>query len=711
MNSFTKFNEELGKTIDLMEHLSKVTEHYRNIVDIVGKQNLGISNEMLLAAGQASVGMDVNRVSAARTRKETLENQLAQAQAALERARAAGLEEDAKQWEKTIEGMRKKLEEAEQDFLQSWEDALTAINEQFELAISSAIETFSDQLAGPLMGSLEQLQEAFERQGTITSLYLPNYEKIYELNKLNRDILKSMDDTDSIKAKQELAALQAEINALEAEGVEVSKYQTEDLRRRYELKLAEIALTDAQNAKSQVQMARGADGNWSYVYTANEEDVAAAEQNYEDKLFAIQQANAQYINNMQSSLIQTQTELSAKIEEIMADETISAEEKMARVNEITEYYVTLFNYYSGQLNLGLENNSQQFHETALATLTGFQTIEEYQQNLNNAIGDGETGGMLYELAQAYSTWQANVEEAMAAAGTTTLDYANTMAEAVNSASEASQEAADQIVEDSEEIVDAFTDIIDAVEAWEAQYSEVIDNMLLKNQALAESFNQILQAWSDYTSATQDDPSDSPTTGNNNSGSETGGEGTEGSDENQGGGIGKLTVHRGTMNIRSGPGTRYKDIGTINAKDGAKTYNYSKKNGNWVYVDALNGWVHGKYKGYTSIAAFDTGGYTGSWGEEGRWALLHQKELVLNKDDTENLLNTVDMIRQIAKVIDLNAYASAGFGSSGFSIAKGQSGTLEQHVQITAEFPNATNREEIYAAFNDIVNLASQYANR
>lgn len=711
LNSFTKFNEELGKSIDLMEHLSKVTEHYRNIVDIVGKQNLGISNEMLLAAGQASVGMDVNRVSAARTRKETLENQLAQAQAALERARAAGLEEDAKQWEKTIEGMRKKLEEAEQDFLQSWEDALTAINEQFELAISSAIETFSDQLAGPLMGSLEQLQDAFERQGTITSLYLPNYEKIYELNKLNRDILKSMDDTDSIKAKQELAALQAEINALEAEGVEVSKYQTEDLRRRYELKLAEIALTDAQNAKSQVQMARGADGNWSYVYTANEEDVAAAEQNYEDKLFAIQQANAQYINDMQSSLIQTQTELSAKIEEIMADETISAEEKMARVNEITEYYVTLFNYYSGQLNLGLENNSQQFHETALATLTGFQTIEEYQQNLNNAIGDGETGGMLYELAQAYSTWQANVEEAMAAAGTTTLDYANTMAEAVNSASEASQEAADQIVEDSEDIVDAFTDIIEAVEAWEAQYSEVIDNMLLKNQALAESFNQILQAWSDYTSATQDDPSDSPTTGNNGSGPEASGEGEEGSEENQGGGIGKLTVHRGTMNIRSGPGTRYKDIGTINAKDGAKIYNYSKKNGDWVYVDALNGWVHGKYKGYTSIAAFDTGGYTGSWGEEGRWALLHQKELVLNKDDTENLLNTVDMIRQIAKVIDLNAYASAGFGSNGFSIAKGQSGTLEQHVQITAEFPNATNREEIYAAFNDIVNLASQYANR
>jgi hypothetical protein len=92
-------------------------------------------------------------------------------------------------------------------------------------------------------------------------------------------------------------------------------------------------------------------------------------------------------------------------------------------------------------------------------------------------------------------------------------------------------------------------------------------------------------------------------------------------------------------------------------------------------------------------------------------LLHQKEIVLNKDDTANLLSAVDMIRQIAKVIDLNAYSSAGFGSSILTAGSGSAGQFEQNVHITAEFPNATNREEIYAAFNDIVNLASQYANR
>jgi hypothetical protein len=38
-------------------------------------------------------------------------------------------------------------------------------------------------------------------------------------------------------------------------------------------------------------------------------------------------------------------------------------------------------------------------------------------------------------------------------------------------------------------------------------------------------------------------------------------------------------------------------------------------------------------------------------------------------------------------------------------------TLEQSVTIHAEFPNATNHNEIEEAFNNLVNRASQYANR
>jgi hypothetical protein len=40
-----------------------------------------------------------------------------------------------------------------------------------------------------------------------------------------------------------------------------------------------------------------------------------------------------------------------------------------------------------------------------------------------------------------------------------------------------------------------------------------------------------------------------------------------------------------------------------------------------------------------------------------------------------------------------------------------SSVVEQHVEIHAEFPQATDRHEIEEAFNTLINRASQYANR
>ena len=114
-----------------------------------------------------------------------------------------------------------------------------------------------------------------------------------------------------------------------------------------------------------------------------------------------------------------------------------------------------------------------------------------------------------------------------------------------------------------------------------------------------------------------------------------------------------------------------------------------------------------------LKLFDTGGYTGSWGTDGRLALLHQKELVLNSSDTENFLSAVSILRDITSQIDLQA-ASMSYNnildSTRFT-AGTQKDTLEQNVTIHAEFPNATDHTEIEQAFQNLSNLASQYAGR
>jgi hypothetical protein len=41
------------------------------------------------------------------------------------------------------------------------------------------------------------------------------------------------------------------------------------MQKKYDLMLAEQALRDAQNAKSQVTLQRDSEGNYGYVYTAD----------------------------------------------------------------------------------------------------------------------------------------------------------------------------------------------------------------------------------------------------------------------------------------------------------------------------------------------------------------------------------------------------------------------------------------------------------
>jgi hypothetical protein len=120
----------------------------------------------------------------------------------------------------------------------------------------------------------------------------------------------------------------------------------------------------------------------------------------------------------------------------------------------------------------------------------------------------------------------------------------------------------------------------------------------------------------------------------------------------------------------------------------------------------------KLRGEYGPSAFFTGGYTGEWGAEGKLAVLHEKELVLNAQDTENLLATVKLLRELTKAIDLNAsWASMGLGMLNAADVNNNSSVVEQHVEIHAEFPQATDRHEIEEAFNTLINRASQYANR
>lgn len=91
-------------------------------------------------------------------------------------------------------------------------------------------------------------------------------------------------------------------------------------------------------------------------------------------------------------------------------------------------------------------------------------------------------------------------------------------------------------------------------------------------------------------------------------------------------------------------------------------------------------------------------------------MLHQKELVLNADDTQNILNAVEIMRNITNSIGSTIFdklAKLSANSSQFNDNFGD--TLEQNVHIEAQFPNVTNSHEIEDALNNLVNMASMRA--
>ena len=106
--------------------------------------------------------------------------------------------------------------------------------------------------------------------------------------------------------------------------------------------------------------------------------------------------------------------------------------------------------------------------------------------------------------------------------------------------------------------------------------------------------------------------------------------------------------------------------------------------------------------FNNIQKFDTGGYTGNF-NNGRLAVLHQKELILNQDDTKNFLDGMKMLKGInlSSVVD-------GIKIKTQEVVK----TVQEFVvPINAVFPNANDVGTIQAAILGLPEVAKTEINK
>lgn len=650
MAAFDAWQEKLEKGIDTIDHYGSVLEGYKNIIDIVGTDTLGLSDEFMNNLSQGSVDNAINKLEAVNAEYKAVESSRAEAEKMLAEARAAGDTKSAEMWEETLEDLTEKSQEAQENMLSAWEDALSKVAEQFEQSVERIVNNFNKSVYK--MGGLEGLSNDFAKQQEEANMMLDDYQKIYELSKLSRDINKSIDDTDLIGGKQKLKKLLGEVNALQEDGVEMSQYDLEYLQKTYDLRLAELELEEAQRAKNTVRLSKDNEGNWSYVYTQNTDAVDAAQQKYEDALYAMQDLSSNYIDEMSEKLIETSQEMAEALAELRVEDFASIDEYYAEVDRVQKYYQEQMDFQEEELNKAIENNKVLYDEDWLAyhnatgykisdtkdfvtsfkdsILGGLVASESDTANFTDLI-KGSVNTLTEQLLAAANTYYENVQNAMNAADTSVEDFGNDVGAAVDKIAEKSEEGAKAVENMADRMNTAVGGVMTNIQSWQETYGKAMEQIVQDNLKVIESINDLV----------------------------------------------------GTLSLED--------------FDASVSWNFTPKESDDEEVDT----------------GYDTGGYTGAWGKNGKLAILHEKELVLNAEDTVNMLSMLQLTHDLLDMIDLQTQtAKLGFGDLVASTIKdSQKEVLEQKVEITAEFPNVTDHNEIEEALMNLTNTASQYANR
>lgn len=673
IDGFDKLNEKVKNSYDNFNQYNDVLEKYKEITDLLGLRLNQQNKELLDSLGKATLANAQNQAASAKAIYETAKQANEDAQRTYQEMvqRYGENSPEAQQWENLIDTTQDALDEAQNNWLEAWDNALQIAQDIYINHIEQITKTFEEQVSG-LFGSLDYLQSAFDRANQTNDQYLQDFEKLYELNKLNRDIQKEIDDTNSLRNKKALRDMQKELNDLQKQGVKLSQYDVDAARKRFELEMARQAIEDARNNRSEVRLQRDANGNWGYVYTAMEDKVDAAEQEYENKLYEYQKLNDDYIQELQSRVLETQATYKDALAEVYNDTSLTDEQRQARIDELNAWKDSELAYFEDQLNNALENQqntldlyyklynttnaelADSWHETTLSMLSGADSVEEYINNVRQAMLD-----MLNSSASQLQQYLNDVDDSNTAAGVNTEDYSDHVIDAIAEIGKQSEQTQQQILDLSNILIDEFVTALQEAVNWEDEYANKMKAAIEQNEKFIQSLNEMIARLAIIES---NDP--------------------------------ELKIARANYMLAE-----------------ANHEKFVQKHGDVYDADwekAKQSWQEFLDK-YADAAQYDTGGYTGSWGSEGRMAILHEKENVFNAEDTSKLLDAAYVLRSI----DLSAKTFAtGLGQMLFPQLQGfTQQVLDQNVRIEASFPSVTDHNEIELAFDNLINKASQYANR
>lgn len=725
-NTIDMANEELSKYTDQIEHQTSVLEHYQSLIELMGKSN---DYDMMgkVLEGQVKTTRDALDVSTEWYNKQRENADSLAADYAAAQARGASeaeLEIIKDNWDAAEaaanEAQDKMLSDAE-----AWAESLKAV---LENNLSKLGQTLENALTGGT--SFDTINTQWERAQSLQEEYLTTTNQIYETNKLMRTAQQEIDKTTNSAAKKRLKAYIEETEQLQNQS-KLSQYELEIQQAKYDLLLAEMALEEAQDAKSTVRLQRDAEGNFGYVYTADSSKLAEAQQQLEDAQNSLYNIGLEGANDYAQKYQQTLAEMYdtyADIQQQKLNGAFETEEEYHRaMEEAKNYYYQKLQDYSGLYSVAVSADSR---VVADAWSSDFADMVYNTENWMDKVVEYENG-----VKAAFLDWQ----NAVSGEGGVSQIVGNSVEEVGGKVKDVTDKSHELAETTTKEVIPALDAELDAVQNMTGAYAAMrqeIQDVIEEYTALVNRMNNAQTE--DWNSGDSGENSDESENNGSNSGSNSGeGSNSNGDNSNSSGDSG--SSGSGTDGSSNGNNTTEMATSWDNIM---KAYNHivAGEWGNGIATRIKNGVAAGyteeivraaqQYINYTfprsqnglgyspekakKLMGFETGGYTGDWaGSYGKLALLHKKEIVLNENDTNNLLQSMEVLDRIIEMIDLQSLSSQLGGvltTPAFGL-NNTSDTFEQRVHIEASFPAVQDRNEIEEAFTNLINKASQYANR
>ena len=675
-----------------------------------------------------------------------------------EKARMEGLDKQSNQY-KEVEQKFKELE-------QHWLDSVKDFNNQVEKTIQNLLDTYQNNISiifkdlGDKLTNgqgLDYINEEWQLINDNADRYLDKVNSMYEIEKLQSAYEDAIRDSDgNLKAQQSLNNLMNQQLKMLKDKDRLTQYDVDRANLLLQLQIKRLALQQAQQNKSKLRLRRDSQGNYTYQYTADNEQMEDAQQSLADvqnQLYNLDRN--QYRNNL-NDIYSLQTDFNNKMQQLYEEYPVWTEEAEQKRKLLVQQYGDAINNLTDQ-NQQIRLNLMDSAFDSLADLydtdvDNFKQMSRAQQDelMNNLIPQWNSG--LQNMADAIAGPGGFIDacqDAFDDLTNNTEEYGNTLDELeliANADFESMAEGIDEniyrtweLLDNNDELIDSYYDEFDAIQ-------RVIDQVELLTQTYANAKAQALGATeAAYNYWRQEQQKNiqasiaekmyggvggASVSGSNGSGSTSNGSVLSGSSfrnaNSAGSGGGRSNATPGSDIIRGIAAAIWIDgnaSGWGNGSDRhnriAQKFNESTANAVQAYINghAANGdifnewWPKRNQLGKYYYSSFDTGGYTGQWGRNGKLGILHEKELILDENDTSNILNAVAIVRTMDNLLSsITPNIGLSNSLSGFNRNTGNS-LLDQNVHITANFPGVNSRVEIEDAFSNLINRASQYAFR